>query len=118
MTLLLRLGSSVSEGWEEDGRNNLLLRACIVELSCTTSLPPQPLPSTELFYLAVASLPAYFLMQAPGTRDIGDAFAFGSALLFSAVSNKVPAYIVDAENFFTRAAACDIQGSSGSRDIL
>ncbi|XP_031483531.1 protein FATTY ACID EXPORT 4, chloroplastic [Nymphaea colorata] len=34
---------------------------------------------------AVLMATAYFLMQAPGTRDIGDAFAFGSALLFSAV---------------------------------
>ncbi|CAN6461983.1 unnamed protein product [Victoria cruziana] len=34
---------------------------------------------------AILMTTAYFLMQAPETRNIGDAFGFGSALLFSAV---------------------------------
>ncbi|KAF6156806.1 hypothetical protein GIB67_033275 [Kingdonia uniflora] len=33
----------------------------------------------------ILTIVAYFLMQAPETKDIGDALAFGSAFLFSSV---------------------------------
>lgn len=39
-------------------------------------------------------LQAYFLMQVPETRDLGEAVAFGAAVLFAAVFGKASYLIV------------------------